>query len=107
MFKNVAVNAFLSYKWEVPGGLLTASTNLSYSGKYANDPFGTFPGADYTLWNAGLRYGAASGKWWMNLYGRNLNNETYVSSSLFTDSIGEVRFFAPPRTLGLQLGLSH
>jgi len=61
-------------------------------------------GGSYSLLNANARWLSGGGNWWVNLYGRNLTNEEYQTLSIFADSIGEVQFFNPPRTIGLQLG---
>ena len=55
--------------------------------------------------NANLRIEARDGRWWANLYARNLTNEEYILTSFFADQIGEVQFYGPPRTIGVQAGV--
>jgi len=99
------MNIFADYTWAVGDeGELTASASYNYSGKFFNDIHNTFEGADYKTVNANIRYSADGGEWWVNLYARNITNEVYITSSLFTDTIGQVSFYSPPRTIGLQLG---
>jgi len=76
----------------------------NYSDEFNHDLHGTFTGGGYSLLNANARWLSGGGNWWVNLYGRNLTNEEYQTLSVFADSIGEVQFFNPPRTIGLQVG---
>ncbi len=80
---------------------------LNYSDEFNHDLHGTFTGGGYTTLNANARWVSGSGRWWVNLYGRNLTNEEYQTLSIFADSIGEVQFFNPPRTIGLQVGYNY
>jgi iron complex outermembrane receptor protein len=80
---------------------------LNYSDDFNHDLHGTFTGGGYTSLNANARWVSPTGSWWVNLYGRNLTNEEYQTSSVFADSIGEVLFFNPPRTIGLQVGYNY
>lgn len=77
---------------------------LNYSDSFNHDLHGTFPGSGYTTWNANARWVSGGGNFWVNLYGRNLTNEDYQTVSVFADSIGEVQFYNPPRTIGVQFG---
>lgn len=96
------------YAFDLGGaGTLTAGASINYSDKFAHDLHGTFPGSGYTVYNANIHYLSPSGTWWANLYGRNLSNKEYQTASIFADSIGEVQFFAPPRTIGVQVGMKY
>ena len=76
----------------------------NYSDDFNHDLHGTFVGGGFSNINANIRWMSPSGAWWVNLYGRNLTNEEYQTYSIFADSIGEVQFWNPPRTIGLQAG---
>jgi len=89
----------------LPGGSsVVMGAAWNYSDEFNHDLHGTFTGGSYSLLNANARWLSGGGNWWVNLYGRNLTNEEYQTLSVFADSIGEVQFFNPPRTIGLQVG---
>jgi iron complex outermembrane receptor protein len=105
---ELKLNAFASYMWPLLGGsyYLTTGATAQYTSKYFNDPFGTFPSPSVKFYNAQVRLAPSAKNWSANVYVRNITNEEYVTSTFFADQIGEVRFFAPPRTIGVQLGVS-
>ena len=85
-------------------GSITAGGSINHSDVFFNDIFNDFPAGEYTTFNANIRYASENGNFWVNVFGRNLSNEEYQTGNIFTDSIGEVQFFAPPRTIGVQVG---
>jgi iron complex outermembrane receptor protein len=85
------------------GSSLIIGGALNYSDEFFHDLHGTFPGSGYTMWNANIRW-VSGGNWWLNLYGRNLTNEEYQTFAIYADSIGDVQFYNPPRTIGVQMG---
>lgn len=99
-------NAFANYTWTLGSLDLTLGATVQYSDSYFNDVFETFETNGYTLYNANARLASQSGRWWLNVYGRNLTNEEYILTTAFADQFGVVQFFGPPRTVGVQLGVS-
>lgn len=83
---------------------LNLAASMNYSDEFNHDLFGTFTGGGYTTFNANARLLGGEGDWWLNVYARNITNEEYQTLSIFTDFTGELQFFAPPRTVGLQVG---
>src|SRR3546814_18019281 len=76
--------------------------DATYSVKFNNDLFGSFPNESYTVVNGNIRLSTLNDHVSVNLFARNIFNNVYTTSSLFQDSIGELFFYAPPRTIGLQ-----
>src|SRR5690606_20138243 len=99
-------NAFASYTWTLGSLDLTLGATVQYSDSYFNDVFETFKTNGYTLYNMNVRLASQSGRWWLNAYGRNLTNEEYILTTSFADQFGIVQFYGPPRTIGLQFGVS-
>jgi iron complex outermembrane receptor protein len=99
-------NAFANYTWALGSLDLTLGATVQYSDGYFNDVFETFKTDGYTLYNVNARLESQSGRWWLNVYGRNLTSEEYVLSTAFADQLGVVEFYGPPRTIGVQLGVS-
>ena len=101
-------NAFIGYSAPI-GDTYAAdfAVDATYSSRFNNDLFGSFPNDSYSVINANVRFGPTEGRWYLNVYGRNLFNEVYTTSSLFADGIGELEFYAPPRTIGVQLGFKY
>jgi hypothetical protein len=96
---------FADYDLDLGGnGDIKFGASYTHSGKFNNDPFGTFTGGDYGIINANIRYAPAGGIWWVNFFGRNLGNTVYTSATIFTDSLGRTDFYAAPLTLGAQVG---
>ena len=83
---------------------LNLAASMNYSDEFNHDLFGTFTGGGYTTFNANARLIGGDNDWWLNVYARNITNEEYQTLSIFTDFTGELLFFAPPRTVGLQVG---
>src|SRR3546814_21001709 len=81
--------------------------DATYSGKFNNDLFGSFPNESYTVVNGHIRLSTLNDHVSVNLFARNIFNNVYKTSSLFQESIGELFFYAPPRTIGLQVASSE
>src|SRR3546814_2615223 len=71
--------------------------DATYSVKFNNDLFGSFPNESYTVVNGNIRLSTLNDHVSVNLFARNIFNSVYTTSSLFQDSIGELFFYAPPR----------
>jgi hypothetical protein len=58
--------------------------------------------------DANLTYRAASGKWNISVWGRNLENAAVIGPGAYVGAgtIGGVYWVLPPRTYGVKLGLS-
>lgn len=100
-------NMFASYTVPIGQKSLTFAIDATYSDRFNNDLFGSFPNPSYTIVNGNIRLAAFQDRWSLNVYARNITNEVYTTSSLFQDSLGEVQFFAPPRTIGIQLAFKY
>jgi len=86
------------------GALLDNRTGL-----WVEDPHGPAENIDfqpsYWRWDAGVKIEPGAGNWWLELYGENLTNEV-VRYDVQTPELERPEFYlAPPRTLGVQLGL--
>jgi iron complex outermembrane receptor protein len=99
------VNAYVNYSFPVgAAGKVDLGVDAQYSASWFTDVFGSLPTSGYTVFNANARFTSESGRWWTNVYVRNIGNEEYQTSNFFTDSIGLLQYYAPPRTIGIQLG---
>ncbi|MXW49054.1 MAG: TonB-dependent receptor [Gammaproteobacteria bacterium] len=59
------------------------------------------------LWNARLTFSSANDRWFVAAFGQNLGDEEYLENVLTVQAlIGQIGFYAPPRTYGLQVGFS-
>src|SRR3546814_945509 len=100
-------NGFISYVQPSGVSSLIFGLDATYSGKFSNDLFGSFPNESYTVVNGNIRLSTLNDHVSVNLFARNIFNNVYTTSSLFQDSIGELFFYAPPRTIGLQVALKY
>ena len=59
------------------------------------------------LFNANVTLTSHSGRWYASLFGKNLTDEEYVDNVLTAQQlIGQISFYAPPRTYGIQVGFN-
>tara|TARA_A100001037_G_scaffold266372_3_gene258490 strand:+ start:296 stop:2395 length:2100 start_codon:yes stop_codon:yes gene_type:complete len=59
------------------------------------------------LWNARLTFTSANERWFVAAFGQNLGDEEYLENVLTVQAlIGQIGFYAPPRTYGVQVGFS-
>jgi iron complex outermembrane receptor protein len=60
----------------------------------------------YTLLGAFLTYTHSSDKWYASIYGKNLTDERYISASQYVGGLWTFSTYAPPRTYGIEFGIS-
>ena len=61
----------------------------------------------YSLVNANLRYDLPGGKVYVALIGRNLTDETYLSSRFYYEGFSDLEIYAAPRTVEARVGFSY
>ena len=104
---DVSATAAVQYTWDFDdAGGLTGRLGYSYSDDVAFDAFGEFTQESYDLLSANLRYASSDGRWFVNLFGRNLGDEEYQVAELFARVTGSLKVWAPPRQVGVQVGLN-
>jgi len=104
---DLTLNLAADYTWQLRGGKLTLSGEYRYqSSVYFNiykDPAVKQDG--YGLVNTSLDFESRKGRWYAELYGRNLTDELYAQTINRNDPLtGIKRFWGAPRTVGLRLG---
>lgn len=104
---NWKANAFINYVQPIGASSLSFGLDATHSGKFNNDLFGSFPNDSYTIVNGNVRLTTLRDHISVNLFARNILNKVYTTSSLFSDAVGELFFYAPPRTVGLQLSFKY
>jgi len=99
-----SVNASASYEWPLAGyGVITARLDWSYTSELFNDVLNTpeLTRDELHLVGARLAYETRDGNWTLSLSGRNLTDETYLTSGnaeRFAGNIGYTQgVFARPR----------
>ena len=108
---DIIANFGWKHTWTIPGG---AGVELNADTHYENGFWGTFNHAPtthqpaFTMTDANLTYRAASDKWSVSLWGRNLENSAVLGPGAYVGAgtIGGVYWLLPPRTYGLKLGLN-
>ncbi|HTI66835.1 MAG TPA: TonB-dependent receptor [Caulobacteraceae bacterium] len=101
----------LQYRTAAFGGDVTARGEAFKSSRVYFSPFNDQNNsqAAYTLLNASLRYEPAGGRWFVNAYINNIDDQTVKAGSLVT--VGAVGSWIntqllPPRTYGMKVGYS-
>ena len=61
---------------------------------------------EYTLLDAFLTYTHSSDKWYVSIFGKNLTDERYHSASQYVGGLWTFSTYAPPRTYGIEFGIS-
>ena len=61
---------------------------------------------EYMLWNAFATYTHESGNWWVSIFGKNLSDERYHSAAQYVGGLWTFSNYAPPRTYGMEVGIS-
>jgi len=88
-----------------PGQLLDNRTGL-----WIADPNGAAADIDrqpaYWLWGAALKLEALAGDWWLELYAKNITDEQVRYDVQSPERASPEFYLAPPRTFGLNLGMS-
>lgn len=104
------VNLAAQYIWPVDGGALTLRGEGSYRSKIYYTPFKNDYASDagLTVWNTLLAYEPA-GK--TGIYGtafiKNLANKTYTKAIFDPQGLGYLAYYAPARTVGVQVGYRY
>ncbi|MCA1804749.1 MAG: TonB-dependent receptor, partial [Xanthomonadaceae bacterium] len=104
---RTSINLGAEYRWRLDDGMLTLGVGARYqSSVFFNiyqDPAVKQDG--YSLLDASLAYESRQGRWYAELYGRNLTDRLYAQNIIrHEDRQGTKRYWGPPRTLGLRLG---
>jgi len=60
----------------------------------------------YTLLDGFLTYTHSSEKWYASIYGKNLTDENYHNASQYVGGLWTFSTYAPPRTYGIELGIT-
>lgn len=100
---EIALTFGIEHSFDVPGGQLTPRLQARYQAKtYFTITNSRAEMQDaYTKTDASLTYEPASGNWTLSAYGRNLSNETILTSAGFAGyADGYLLQFAAPRTFG-------
>jgi hypothetical protein len=60
----------------------------------------------YTLLDGFLTFTHSSEKWYASIYGKNLTDESYHNASQYVGGLWTFSTYAPPRTYGIELGIT-
>ncbi len=99
------------YTWNV-----SRSRELSFAAEYAYQAkvfFNTFQDNvvsqdGYSLVNARLELESKDERWFVALWGKNITDRLYAHTKIRQDPlVGNLRFWGPPRTYGIQFGRRH
>jgi iron complex outermembrane receptor protein len=107
---DTTANIAAQYKWPVANGAVSLRGEGSYRSVIYYTPFKNDYASDpaLTLWNALLSY-EHSGK--AGLYGtvfvKNITNRTYTTGIFDPQGLGYLAYYAPARTIGVQLGYKY
>jgi iron complex outermembrane receptor protein len=108
---DVIGNIGFKHTWALGNG---AGLDLNADTHYENGFWGTFDHAPtthqpaFSMTDASLTYRAASGKWNVSVWGKNLENSAVIGPGAYVGAgtIGGVYWLLPPRTYGLKLGIN-
>jgi iron complex outermembrane receptor protein len=112
------VGADLTYDTQLrTGGSLRAQASIYYQDEntnyYAAEPLLPDGGRQfdtkidsYTLFDAFATYTHSSEKWYVSIFGKNLTDEIYHSASQYVGGLWTFSTYAPPRTYGIEFGVS-
>lgn len=107
---DTTVNLAAQYTWPTASGAVTLRGEGSYRSKIYYTPFRNDYASDagLTVWNALLSY-EPSGK--TGIYGttfvKNLGDKTYTRTIFDPQGLGYLAYYAPARTIGVQLGYRY
>jgi len=104
---DISLNLATDYSWLLKNGKLTINAEYRYqSSVYFNiyaDPAVKQDG--YGLVNMSLDFESRKGRWYANLYGKNLADNLYAQTINRSDPLyGIKRYWGAPRTIGLRVG---
>ncbi len=104
---ELSVNVGSDYTWPVDYGTITFRAGYRYQSAVY---FNIYKDNDvkekgYGIVNASLEFESRKGRWYGELYGRNLTDELYAQSIIRNDPLIGIKYFwGAPRTVGLRLG---
>lgn len=107
---DITVNFAAQYTCPVTSGAVTLRGEESYRSKIYYTPFKNDYASDagLSVWNALLNY-ESSGK--AGIYGtafvKNLTNKTYTKAIFDPQGLGYLAYYAPARTVGIQVGYRY
>lgn len=107
---DTTANLAAQYTWPTASGALTLRGEGSYRSKIYYTPFKNDYASDagLTIWNALLSY-EPSGK--AGIYGtafvKNLGDKTYTKGIFDPQGLGYLAYYAPARTIGVQVGYRY
>ncbi|MCY3970057.1 MAG: TonB-dependent receptor [Acidobacteria bacterium] len=102
---DLSASASLEYKLQLGAGSLATRVEYRYTDDIAFDPRALLVQPSYGLLHGQVRWSLRQGKLFVDLYGRNLTDEEYKVNEIVTAAVGGLRIWAPPREVGLQVGL--
>ena len=100
-----------THDWTLPGGAgITAYLGTRYSSSYVLSNFAVatpvqYTQASHTRTDFNATYNAAGDKWYVQAYGRNLENRSVMTGFSFSSLTGNQVFLNEPRNFGLRAGL--
>lgn len=107
---DTTINLAAQYTWPAASGAVTLRGEGSYRSKIYYTPFRNDYASDagLTVWNTLLSY-EHSGK--AGIYGtafvKNLSNKTYTKAIFDPQGLGYLAYYAPARTIGVQVGYRY
>lgn len=107
---DTTINLAAQYTWPITGGALALRGEGSYRSKIYYTPFKNDYTSDagLTIWNALLSYEPAAKT---GIYGtacvKNLANKIYTKAIFDPQGLGYLAYYAPARTVGVQVGYRY
>jgi len=102
---RVSGNLAYQYSWYLLGGDITARLSSFYSAKYYHRPDNLELASQpsYTRTDVALTYTADKDVWYVQAYGKNLENRNVIAG--IGGLLAPNAFLAPPRTFGARVGM--
>jgi iron complex outermembrane receptor protein len=96
-----------NYEWFTDIGAITANTNINYQSAYENSTLNALytEGQARTLWNGSLSWTDKSEHLKVTVFGNNLLNKVYRVSADSIAGLWNFTNYAPPRSVGAEIGL--
>lgn len=102
---DYSLSASLQYLFSLGNaGTLSARAQFNATDDIAFDGFSNLVQPGYETLAAQLSYRPQRGSWFVTLYGRNLTNEEIKVNEIFFSLAGSLQVYAPPQSVGLQVG---
>ena len=108
---SATFNLGYTHDWALPGGAgLTAFLGMRYTSSYVLSNFAVatpiqYTQASHTRTDFNVTYNATGDKWYVQAYGRNLENRTVMTGFTFSSFTGGQVFLNEPRSFGLRGGV--